>query len=89
MITGEKKKSASEYAERRKTQRILTRFRVEFADGSDGSTVDISEAGACLASSSLVELDAAEINLLLPFKPVELKVNRVWSRQDAKTKEFF
>ena len=74
--------------ERRKAQRVSAHFRAEFSDGSHGSTVNLSESGACLVSPRSMGSDEASMNLFLPFKSVALKANRVWSSQDKKTKEF-
>ena len=89
MTTEAARQAAANYTERRKTHRVPARFRIEFADGSDGSTADISESGACIVSPNPIELNKTTINLLLPFKPVPLKINCIWSRQDPKTKEVF
>jgi len=81
--------SENPYGERRKSQRASANFRIHFMDDSQGSTVDISEVGACLVSQKPLEPNQTSINLHLPFRSVTLKINPVWSRQDVKTREFF
>ena len=76
------------HIERRAYHRVPANFRIECADGSIGSTVDISEAGARIVSFSPLRVGGTVTSLLLPFKPVQLKFNVIWSVHDNKTKEF-
>lgn len=79
---------ASPYIERRKAPRVAAVFRINFQEGSEGSTADLSESGARLVCQAPLGPDNASIHLLLPFKQVTFKVETVWSRQNPATKEF-
>lgn len=74
--------------ERRKAPRVAAAFGIKFTDGSEGSTADLSQSGARLVSQTPLGPDNASIRLLLPFKPLTLKVKTVWSRQNPAIKEF-
>ena len=72
----------------RKGSRVASRFDVSLPDGSSVATKDISDGGACLVSPEPLEFDEVAISILLPLKPITLKVSRVWSRWDSNRGEF-
>ena len=69
--------------ERRKTQRVPAVFKINFMDDSEGTTVDMSEEGARIASSKPLESGRSFIRLLLPSKSMTLAIDSVWSSEDT------
>ncbi len=88
MITEEKKKSTSEYAERRIAPRAPVDFRVELLEGPSGTVKNMSESGALIAFPNPLEPEKRYVRFLLPLRTLALRIDSVWSKEDKGTEEF-
>jgi hypothetical protein len=74
--------------ERRIAPRVPSDFRVELLDGPSGAAKNMSESGALLSFPTHLDAGKRYIRFLLPLKPITLRIDTVWSKEDREIEEF-